>query len=102
MTLAINQKVKLFKHSDTHEHVLATLNASNVSEIDGQATAMLESGKNDKEETVTVEQAERIERTIHSIRMQLDSLPDQVARQLELGYDRIAPHNAVFEGFADA
>ena len=28
------------------------------------------------------------------------AVADQVARQLELGYDRIAPHNAEFEGFA--
>jgi hypothetical protein len=26
---------------------------------------------------------------------------DQVARQLELGYDRVAPHNAVLIGFGD-
>jgi hypothetical protein len=26
---------------------------------------------------------------------------DQVARQLELGYNRVEPHNAVFEGFSD-
>lgn len=26
---------------------------------------------------------------------------DQVARQLELGYDRVAPHNAAFVGFGD-
>ena len=30
------------------------------------------------------------------------AVADQVARQLELGYDRIAPHNAVFEGFGDS
>jgi hypothetical protein len=29
------------------------------------------------------------------------AVADQVARQLELGYDRVEPHNAVFEGFAD-
>lgn len=29
------------------------------------------------------------------------AVADQVARQLELGYNRIEPHNAVFEGFAD-
>jgi hypothetical protein len=26
---------------------------------------------------------------------------EQIARQLELGYTRVQPHNAVFEGFAD-
>jgi len=26
---------------------------------------------------------------------------DQVGRQLELGYDRVAPHNAVLVGFGD-
>ena len=29
------------------------------------------------------------------------AVADQVARQLELGYTRVEPHNAVFEGFAD-
>ena len=28
-----------------------------------------------------------------------DAVVDQVARQLELGYDRIQPHNAEFLGF---
>ncbi len=28
------------------------------------------------------------------------AVADQVARQLELGYARVEPHNAVFEGFA--
>ena len=29
------------------------------------------------------------------------AVAEQVARQLELGYDRVQPHNAVFEGFTD-
>jgi hypothetical protein len=29
------------------------------------------------------------------------AVADQVARQLERGYNRVEPHNAVFEGFAD-
>jgi hypothetical protein len=29
------------------------------------------------------------------------AVADQVARQLELGYDRVEPHNAAFEGFGD-
>jgi hypothetical protein len=29
------------------------------------------------------------------------AVADQVARQLELGYNRVQPHNAVFEGFSD-
>jgi threonine aldolase len=29
------------------------------------------------------------------------AVAEQVARQLELGYIRVEPHNAVFEGFAD-
>ena len=29
------------------------------------------------------------------------AVAEQVARQLELGYTRVEPHNAVFEGFAD-
>jgi hypothetical protein len=29
------------------------------------------------------------------------AVAEQVARQLELGYNRVEPHNAVFEGFAD-
>ena len=31
-----------------------------------------------------------------------EAVSDQVARQLELGYRRVQPHNAVFEGFADS
>jgi hypothetical protein len=27
------------------------------------------------------------------------AVADQVARQLELGHNRVEPHNAVFEGF---
>jgi len=30
-----------------------------------------------------------------------EAVADQVARQLELGYTRVQPHNAVFEGFAE-
>ena len=30
-----------------------------------------------------------------------DAVAEQVARQLELGYTRVQPHNAVFEGFAE-
>jgi len=30
------------------------------------------------------------------------AVAEQVARQLELGYNRVVPHNAVFEGFADS
>jgi hypothetical protein len=30
------------------------------------------------------------------------AVAEQVARQLELGYNRIEPHNAVFEGFGDS
>ena len=30
------------------------------------------------------------------------AVAEQVARQLELGYIRVEPHNAVFEGFADS
>ena len=29
------------------------------------------------------------------------AVADQVARQLELGYNRVQPHNALFEGFTD-
>jgi len=29
------------------------------------------------------------------------AVAEQVARQLELGYMRVEPHNAIFEGFAD-
>ena len=45
-------------------------------------------------------------RAPHAIRMtwridaaHVEAVAEQVARQLELGYERIEPHNAVFERF---